>query len=270
MIGTEIARKHALTRDAFTAEHLPGAGRPVVIIDAIDRWPAKSKWTFDFFTRAYGSDVVMAPAGIGSSAALILKLGTYVELLDRPATELSGFWIDTRSGSPLDAAPVNAGEPYLTGWGAFDRHPELLDDISAEPYFIEDWASRLSADQRAAWQAASGREYLAIYLGRAGTFSDWHQDWWSTYSCLTQIAGRKQVSLHPPDDHARTTPYECVIGPGDTLFIPPGWWHAVRSLDHTITFSRNFFNRENIDRQLPHVRERSPQLAAAFESLRRP
>jgi hypothetical protein len=210
----------------------------------------------------------MAPLGIGASAALILKLANYIETLARPANELSGFWIDTKNRRPLERNPEAAGEPYLTGWGAFDRHPELLADVESEPYFIEDWAARLTEQQRVAWQEASGREYLALYLGRAGTMSDWHQDWWSTYSCLAQIAGHKHVTLNPPDDLARATPYECVIGPGDTLFIPPDWWHFVRSIDHTITFSRNFFNRGNLDRHLPHVRERSGDLAAAFESLR--
>jgi len=35
-------------------------------------------------------------------------------------------------------------------------------------------------------------------------------------------------------------PYvDCVLGPGDTLYIPVGWWHYVRSL--SISFSVSFW-----------------------------
>ena len=33
--------------------------------------------------------------------------------------------------------------------------------------------------------------------------------------------------------------WECVLGPGDTLVIPIGWWHYVRSL--SISFSVSFW-----------------------------
>src|SRR5262249_3129167 len=161
------------------------------------------------------------------------------EYLDRPASLMPGIWIDTQTGKPLDREPSQIDEPYLTGWGAFERHPELLDDIEAEPACLDDWVPSADAADRAAWQQASGREYPAMYLGRTGTSSPPHQDWWSTYSCLTQIAGHKHVTLYAPDDSDRRQAYDCEIGPGDTLFIPPDWWHSVRSIDHTITFSRN-------------------------------
>jgi hypothetical protein len=30
-------------------------------------------------------------------------------------------------------------------------------------------------------------------------------------------------------------PYECVLGPGDALFIPKRWWHHVRSLEMSVS-----------------------------------
>ena len=41
------------------------------------------------------------------------------------------------------------------------------------------------------------------------------------------------------------TPVEVVIGPGDALFIPIGWWHCVEALDVSISISFTNFNANN-------------------------
>jgi ribosomal protein L16 Arg81 hydroxylase len=53
------------------------------------------------------------------------------------------------------------------------------------------------------------------------------------------------VDVEAPDaaEHfpafANAKPFDTVLGPGDVLFIPRGWWHYVRSL--TPSFSVNFW-----------------------------
>jgi ribosomal protein L16 Arg81 hydroxylase len=29
----------------------------------------------------------------------------------------------------------------------------------------------------------------------------------------------------------------CILGPGDQLYIPQGWWHCVKSLTESVSFS---------------------------------
>jgi ribosomal protein L16 Arg81 hydroxylase len=41
------------------------------------------------------------------------------------------------------------------------------------------------------------------------------------------------------------TPMEVVIGPGEALFIPIGWWHCVESLDMSMSISFTNFNAPN-------------------------
>ena len=42
---------------------------------------------------------------------------------------------------------------------------------------------------------------------------------------------------------------ECVVGPGDVLFVPRGWWHCVLNLTESVAVTQNFVSATN----LPHV-----------------
>jgi hypothetical protein len=101
-----------------------------------------------------------------------------------------------------------------------------------------------------------------------GAATAWHRDWADNF--LTQLAGRKQLWLAPPFDaecfylrdrvaarynnvswdrsavHPRTPNLaehprfqdahlvKCVLEPGDTLYLPCGWWHNVANLTASV------------------------------------
>lgn len=51
-----------------------------------------------------------------------------------------------------------------------------------------------------------------------------------------------QVDLDAPDDarfpRFAPTPFQdCVLAPGQMLYIPPGWWHYVKALDTSFSVS---------------------------------
>jgi Cupin-like domain len=281
----QIERKSKVSLADFAREHLHGVGKPVLITDATENWPARSKWTFEFFKTTYGSDVATAWLGRGSVTAKLTNLSTYIDFLDAP-WELPGLWIGT-DGRPLRAAPERGNSPpYLLGWYAFRQHPELVNDVQPAPYFLLDLVAALNPTLREVFEQTSEREYSAIYIGPEGSLSALHRDYWNTHGYLAQIQGRKRAMLFSPEDFdflyggqvdpeqpdfkrfplfKKAVAYECVIEPGEMLLTPANWWHHVRGLEKSITVSHNFFNDTNFTQHMTHILRNLPRLVQGIE-----
>jgi hypothetical protein len=282
----QIERKSKVSPTDIAREHLRGVGKPVIITDATENWPARRKWTFEFFKVTYGSDLATAWLELGSRAGKLTKLSAYIEFLDAPLAELPGLWIgpDRR---PLADVPEGRTSPfYLLGWRAFQHHPELYDDIVPAPYFVLDLVSVLNPTLREVFECTSKKEYWSIYIGPVGSLSGLHRDYWNTHAYLAQIEGRKRVILFSPEDSdflygGQVDPeqsnleqfplfdcasaYECVIEPGDTLLIPANWWHHVRGLEKSITLSHNFFDDNNFTEHMIHILRNLPALVKGID-----
>jgi len=108
-----------------------------------------------------------------------------------------------------------------------------------------------------------------FWFGPAGTITPFHHD--LTNNFMIQVAGRKRVRLIAPCDLPKVynqrhcfTPLDgrdidlqrfplmagvpvidCVLEPGEILFLPVGWWHFVEALDVSITVSTTQFRWDN-------------------------
>lgn len=217
------------------------ANRPARLTGLIDHWPALARWSLDHFAAVAGDAVVEAQ----------------VERERDPDYEVAkddhrrrvrfGEMIDwLRKDEPSNDVYLTA---YNSGTNAAALAP-LWDDMA--PIALLDPRPRDGF----------------FWLGPRGTLTPWHHD--LTNNLLVQVLGRKRVRMAPPWAFARmrnsrhcfsdwgnealppgegdadTPPVlETVIGPGEAVFLPVGWWHQVEALDLSASMSFTSFRRSN-------------------------
>jgi hypothetical protein len=282
-----IERASGLTPAVFHQRFLSGSGKPVILTDAMNTWKASSKWTFDFFKARYGSERVVPAIWPGDKYLKVMQFGDYIESLDDPQGHTPGFYIDLATKLPCDAPKESPETPlYLTGWKAFNLHPELLEDVELSPRFAEDWLPLLPPEFRKVLEETT--KYLSggFLIGPAGSVATLHADILHTHAYLAQIAGKKRCVLFSPDDsgylyEGRVDPhhpdleefplfrqavaYDCTLKPGELLFMPADWWHYVVALEKSITVSYNFFNEVNFGTYIQALLQDLPTILNGLE-----
>ncbi|KAF9104850.1 JmjC domain-containing protein 4 [Mortierella sp. AM989] len=141
-------------------------------------------------------------------------------------------------------------------------------DIFRDDWMNEFWTRRMDMDD----------DYRFVYCGGDGTFTPFHADVYRSYSWSANICGIKKWTLFPPDqehlfcDSLKNTVYDIenvdpvqfpnfhkakrfIIyqQPGQTLFVPSGWWHQVHNIGDTISINHNWCNGSNLDLLLESI-----------------
>lgn len=218
------------------------ANRPAKLVGIVDHWPALTRWSLDHFAGVAGNAVVEAQVERERDPDYEIakdghrRLVRFAELVD---------WL--RKDEP-------SNDIYLTAYNSGTNAAALgalWDDLAP----ID-----LLGDR-------GGRDGF-FWLGPKGTLTPWHHD--LTNNLLVQVMGRKRVRMAPPWAFARmrnshhcfsdwgndalpqgagdadTPPVlETVIGPGEGVFLPVGWWHQVEALDLSASMSFTSFRRSN-------------------------
>lgn len=264
-----VEKKYRLSYEEFAKKHL-FANYPVVIGDACEGWAAKGKFTPAFFKERYSDRDV-------SIDGKTYKLGDYID------------WMLT--GTEENPAP------YPCTLQIERDYPELMPDVQPRlKYALPDRIHNKFLPNR----LLSGANTLEIFFGSPGAqFPYVHYDYMSLHAYITQLYGQKEFTVIPPDQtayvypkpgntwvsevndirnpdlekyplFAKATPVTFVVGPGETLFIPCGWWHTARSLTPTISVALDCLNASNWKNFMQEVdtnmQQRKPQLAKAVKT----
>jgi histone arginine demethylase JMJD6 len=248
-----IRRRSSLSYEEFTREYRDPR-IPVIITDAIKDWQAVSKWSPEYFQQHYYSTKVTVE-------------GRY-STRDQPQRCL-GEMID----AILKSSP-SAPAPYLRNQNLIDLHPELRADMLPIPiYAFPNWLDG-PFSRKLDSRFHRGEPELQI-SGAGAAFPSMHYDYGLIHSFLAQIYGQKRVQVLSPSqsqciypltgenhhgssipdiDHVDLDRFPLFahasleiadLEPGDTLFVPAGWWHTTRSWSTSITASFNFANACN-------------------------
>jgi len=244
---------------------------PILVKGVVRAWPAFERWTFARLAelrRADGSEVMFRFANG------LVEQGVTKPPLDLPISPYLQGLADAQSESLGEDAgllpysqfkQIGFGEKFHLNWAYMDSFQadriylnqwNILDDF---PAMKKDFAlDQLWPGWRWTW------EY--VFIGPAQTVSGLHHDFPNNWFC--QVRGTKEMILFPPDQ----TPYLCPsskfdwgatlsnvnisrldarpkekelfakahgryarVESCDALFIPKGNWHAVVSLEPSIS-----------------------------------
>lgn len=228
--GRELMERYYLTH------------RPVILEGFMDGWPALERWRPQALAERYGDVEVEVMAGRESRAdhdldpdacRTMMRLGDFIRRL-------------------LEGGPSN--DLYLTARNfALERQElrGLLDDLRYPEGVL----------RRTDFHGA-----VKLWVGPAGTRTGLHHDLGTVL--FGQLHGRKRFRLIPSfqihrvyshrevwsqvdtdaPDLERFPAYreadvlEAVLGPGEMLLIPAGWWHAVDALDVSVSVTFQEFD----------------------------
>ncbi|XP_066352938.1 lysine-specific demethylase JMJ30-like isoform X1 [Miscanthus floridulus] len=231
----QIERRSCISLEAFIHDYFL-CESPVILSGCIEHWPARTKWKDIKYLQSIAGDRTI-PVQVGKNYActeLKQELITFSQFLER-------MW----SSDSANLACVAQHQ-------LLDQIKELHKDITVPEYCL----------------AGGGKlQSLNAWFGPHGTITPLHHD--PHHNLFAQVLGRKYVRLYPVSvglypntesmlsntsqvdldnidekEHPKTAALEfmdCILEEGDLLYIPPKWWHYVRSL--SISFSVSFWWR---------------------------
>ncbi|AKJ29648.1 cupin-like domain-containing protein [Caldimonas brevitalea] len=220
---------------------------PRVVEGNVDDWPALRRWQPDYLKRVVGGTSVAVREATGAPRNIYQNLSqggriTFSQYFDwvlelAQAPDFRAIEA-TASADPgrISQAVCDTGFEcsYYLDANLHRCLPQLLADVRTPPWYREAPVDTI------------------FWCGVLGTSCGLHSD--VTPNCNVQVAGRKHFMLYPPSQarwlyqlpgrtHCRFDPnqpdferfplarnargWQCVLQPGESLYIPVGWFHQV-------------------------------------------
>ncbi|GAC1492080.1 MAG: hypothetical protein NVS1B13_22290 [Flavisolibacter sp.] len=213
--------------------------KPVIVKGLSRNWPAYEKWDWDYFKKLVGSQKVGLYNNIKSDA--------YTPINTADDYKTFGEYIDMIRSGPA------SWRIFL--FNIFDHAPELIKDFSWPEEMMKGFV----------------KKYPMLFVGGASSITHMHFDIDLSHILHTQFGGRKRVLLFPHGEQYKlyrkpfevlsladfshyaeknnkidyaTFPalkyvkgYQSILEPGDTLFMPAGFWHHMEYLESGFTMS---------------------------------
>ncbi|HSU29391.1 MAG TPA: cupin-like domain-containing protein [Chitinophagaceae bacterium] len=218
-------------------------GIPVIIKDTASQWPAIKKWNWDYFKDLVGDKKVPIYNNVKSDA--------YTPINSADDYKTFGEYIDMIRSGPA------AWRIFL--FNIFDHAPQLINDFAWPEHLMKGFI----------------KKYPMLFTGGATSITHMHFDIDLSHILHTQFGGRKRVLMFPFKEQHKLyrkpfevlsladfsnyyenngTPdyskfpalklaegYDFILEPGDTLFMPSGYWHHMEYIESGFALSLRAF-----------------------------
>ncbi|KAJ4799573.1 2-oxoglutarate (2OG) and Fe(II)-dependent oxygenase superfamily protein [Rhynchospora pubera] len=232
--GKRVERRAMISFETFISDYFLRQ-IPVIITGCMDQWPACTKWKDINYLKQIAGDRTV-PVEVGKNYVCTdwkQELITFSQFLDR-----------------IGSHKCPESTTYLAQHPLFNQIRQLKEDILVPDYCY-----------------AGGGELKSLnaWFGPIGTVTPLHHD--PHHNIFAQVVGRKYIRLYPSSlsdelyphdesmlfntsqvdlDHIDTKAFpkienlefmDCILDQGEMLYIPPKWWHYVRSLSTSFSVS---------------------------------
>ncbi|KAI9008603.1 hypothetical protein DFJ74DRAFT_363525 [Hyaloraphidium curvatum] len=242
--------------DASAVARNIGASRPFLLpASATASWPAaRGAWSVSRLLRDFPDVRFRTGAGNENNTSQALRyadmtLESYLDYCSRQNDESPLYIFDPRFAEKAPALLSDYEPPGVFG-------PDLLDAFPP---------------------AERPMDFRWLVIGPMRSGAGWHVDPLGTGAWNALIGGRKRWALYPPGhpppgvgvffEEGRieapsslewyldvyphlppeALPIECVQMPGETIFVPAGWWHMILNLDEVnVAVTQNFLDERNV------------------------
>ena len=243
-----IERRHRLGADEFFEEYY-FRDRPVIITGMLDDWDIMQRWSLDTIKSRIGDKMINIQYGREGAAdyevnhlrhVKEMTVGEYLDMVKKCSPTNDFYFTSRNSRSP----------------GVREIMELLRQEAGSLPYLNDMMAG-------------------SVWIGPAGTITPLHQD--PVDNMMVQIIGRKRIFAAPAADIVHLYPdrfyyspfnpaapdystypnaanasfAECILHPGEILFLPVGAWNRVESLAIALTLTYRGFPCGNFFEDIP-------------------
>jgi hypothetical protein len=265
---------------------------PVIIENATQSWPALQKWTAtDYLIQTTIGSSYRATSGSAPYPAQF-SMKAYIQYCDSSAaqTDEAPLYLFDRSFA------IQTPELYQDYFPALQKSCPYLSSTSHDGHDLFRLLGQDSDDD------TRRPDYKWIIVGPQRSGSNFHIDPNATHAWNAPIRGRKFWILYPPgvpppgvipstdgdevmmpisvgewflsfwSQHVqqRSTnpdrtkrPLECLVSPGELLFVPHGWWHLVYNIDDgvSVALTHNYVSSTNLSTVLRFLKKKQSQIS---------
>ena len=204
--------------------------RPLIITGLAKKWPAYSKWNWDYFIKSVGN----------------IEVGVYNNVKSDSYTPINTADAYMKFGEYLEKVKTGRLDLRIFLFNIFQHAPQIIND------FV--WPDEL--------MNGFVKKYPMLFVGGEGSITHMHFDIDMSHILHTQFLGKKRVLLFPHEEQYKlyrkpwevlslanyanykqsfdyesfpaaklAKGYEVILEHGDTLFMPSGYWHHMEYIE---------------------------------------